>query len=149
MQIHRYFKLSVGVALATISLKTAAWWWTGSVGLLSDAMESFVNLAAAVFGLWMVTVAARPADDDHPFGHAKAEYFSSGFEGLLILGAATAMAVAAVLRCVATAAARGARHRRRALGGEFGAQRPAGLGHVARRTPSTTRSRSRPGPATW
>ncbi|RZU02027.1 cation diffusion facilitator family transporter [Rivibacter subsaxonicus] len=98
MQIHGYFRLSVGVALATIALKTAAWWWTGSVGLLSDALESFVNLAAAIFGLWMVTVAARPADDDHPFGHAKAEYFSSGFEGLLILGAAMAIAVAALLR---------------------------------------------------
>ena len=67
--------VSVVAALLTIGLKTAAWWITGSVGLLSDAMESFVNLAAALFGLWMVTVAARPADDDHPFGHNKAEYF--------------------------------------------------------------------------
>jgi len=72
---------SVLVALVTIALKTTAWWLTDSVGLLSDAMESLVNLASAVFGLVMVTIAARPADDDHPYGHHKAEYFSSGFEG--------------------------------------------------------------------
>lgn len=80
----RLMGVSIAVALLTIALKTWAWWVTGSVGLLSDALESFVNLAAAVFGLWMVTVAARPADEDHPFGHSKAEYFSSGFEGILI-----------------------------------------------------------------
>ncbi|MFM2263435.1 MAG: hypothetical protein RI959_2111, partial [Pseudomonadota bacterium] len=80
--------VSVVVALVTIALKTWAWWITGSVGLLSDAMESLVNLASAVFGLVMVTVAARPADDDHPYGHHKAEYFSSGFEGILIIAAA-------------------------------------------------------------
>ena len=79
---------SVVVALVTIALKTGAWWLTDSVGLLSDAMESLVNLASAVFGLMMVTIAARPADDDHPYGHHKAEYFSSGFEGILILVAA-------------------------------------------------------------
>jgi cation diffusion facilitator family transporter len=84
----RMLQASVGVALVTISLKTGAWWLTGSVGLLSDAMESLVNLASAVFGLMMVTIAARPADDDHPYGHHKAEYFSSGFEGILILVAA-------------------------------------------------------------
>ncbi len=76
---------SVGVALITIALKTGAWWLTGSVGLLSDAMESLVNLASAMFGLMMVTVAERPADEDHPYGHHKAEYFSSGFEGILII----------------------------------------------------------------
>ena len=64
---------SVVVACITIALKTLAWWVTDSVGLLSDAMESLVNLASAVFGLMMVTVAARPADDDHPYGHHKAE----------------------------------------------------------------------------
>ncbi|MFN3376961.1 MAG: cation diffusion facilitator family transporter [Burkholderiaceae bacterium] len=89
---------SVGVALATIALKTLAWWITGSVGLLSDAMESFVNLAAAVFALAMVTIAQRPADDDHPYGHHKAEYFSSGFEGVLIVGVALAILWAAVHR---------------------------------------------------
>jgi cation diffusion facilitator family transporter len=88
---HRLMMASVVVALLTIGLKMAAWRITGSVGLLSDALESFVNLAAAMFGLAMVTVAARPADDDHPFGHDKAEYFSSGFEGILILGAAAAI----------------------------------------------------------
>ncbi|MCW5223137.1 cation transporter [Verminephrobacter aporrectodeae subsp. tuberculatae] len=77
---------SVAVALVTIALKTLAWYVTDSVGLLSDAMESFVNLASAMFALAMVTVAQRPADDDHPYGHHKAEYFSSGFEGILIVG---------------------------------------------------------------
>jgi divalent metal cation (Fe/Co/Zn/Cd) transporter len=69
------------VALATIALKTGAWWVSGSVSLLSDALESLVNLAGAMFALAMVTVAARPPDEDHPYGHHKAEYFSSGFEG--------------------------------------------------------------------
>jgi cation diffusion facilitator family transporter len=82
---------SIAFALITILLKTGAWWLTGSIGLLSDAMESLVNLASAVFGLWMVTVAARPPDDDHPYGHHKAEYFSSGFEGVLIIAAAVAI----------------------------------------------------------
>lgn len=84
----RLLMASVVVAIVTITLKTLAWYLTGSVGLLSDAMESLVNLASAVFGLVMVTIAARPADDDHPFGHHKAEYFSSGFEGILIIAAA-------------------------------------------------------------
>jgi cation diffusion facilitator family transporter len=98
MQVSSYLKLSIAVALATIALKTSAWWLTGSVGLLSDAMESIVNLAGAMFALWMVIVAARPPDDDHPFGHHKAEYFSSGFEGLLIFIAALAIIWAAVDR---------------------------------------------------
>ena len=76
---------SVGVAVITIALKTLAWWLTDSVGLLSDAMESLVNLASAMFGLLMVTVAEAPPDEDHPYGHHKAEYFSSGFEGILII----------------------------------------------------------------
>jgi cation diffusion facilitator family transporter len=84
----RLLMASVVVAVITITLKTLAWWVTDSVGLLSDAMESLVNLASAVFGLVMVTIAARPADDDHPYGHHKAEYFSSGFEGILIIVAA-------------------------------------------------------------
>lgn len=84
----RLLKVSVAVALVTIALKTGAWYITDSVGLLSDAMESLVNLASAIFGLVMVTVAARPADDEHPHGHHKAEYFSSGFEGILIIAAA-------------------------------------------------------------
>lgn len=94
----RYAWLSIAAALATIALKTVAWWLTGSVGLLSDALESLVNLAGALMALWMLTLAAQPADDQHHFGHSKAEYFSSAFEGFLILIAATAIAVAAVER---------------------------------------------------
>ena len=94
----RLLMASVVVALLTIGLKTAAWWVTDSVGLLSDAMESVVNLASAVFGLMMVTIAARPADDDHPYGHHKAEYFSSGFEGILIIVAAVGIVVVSVQR---------------------------------------------------
>ena len=98
MKVSAYLKLSIAAALATIALKTGAWWLTGSVGLLSDAMESLVNLAGAIFALAMVTIAARPPDDDHPFGHHKAEYFSSGFEGALIFAAALAIMWAAVSR---------------------------------------------------
>lgn len=89
---------SIVVAVVTIALKTLAWVITDSVGLLSDAMESFVNLASAVFALAMVIVAQRPADEDHPYGHHKAEYFSSGFEGLLIVAAAAGIIWAAVHR---------------------------------------------------
>jgi cation diffusion facilitator family transporter len=98
MSVSAYLKLSIAVALATIALKTGAWWLTGSVGLLSDALESGVNLAGATFALAMVTIAARPPDEDHPFGHHKAEYFSSGFEGALIFVAALAIIWAAVGR---------------------------------------------------
>ena len=98
MQAKTLLKLSVVAAVATIAMKTGAWWITGSVGLLSDAMESFVNLASALFAVLMVTIAERPADEDHPFGHSKAEYFSSGFEGLLIVGAAVAIIWAAAGR---------------------------------------------------
>ncbi|MES2958540.1 MAG: cation diffusion facilitator family transporter [Pseudomonadota bacterium] len=98
MQVSTYLKLSIAVAVATIALKTGAWWLTDSVGLLSDALESLVNLAGAMFALAMVTIAARPPDEDHPFGHHKAEYFSSGFEGVLIFIAAMAIVWAAVQR---------------------------------------------------
>lgn len=98
MQVGTYLRISILVALATIALKTGAWWISGSVSLLSDAMESLVNLAGAMFALAMVTVAARPPDDDHPYGHHKAEYFSSGFEGVLIFAAAAGIIWAAVLR---------------------------------------------------
>ena len=100
MQVKTLLKLSVMAAVATIVMKTAAWWITDSVGLLSDAMESFVNLASALFAIAMVTIAQRPADDDHPFGHTKAEYFSSGFEGLLIVGAAVGIIWAAAHRFI-------------------------------------------------
>lgn len=98
LQPHNLLRLSVVVALLTIVLKTLAWWLTGSVGLLSDALESFVNLAGAMFALTMVTVAKRPADTEHPYGHYKAEYFSAGFEGVLVIGAALAIAWAALSR---------------------------------------------------
>ena len=84
----RYAWLSIATALCTIALKTGAFYLTGSVGLLSDAVESLVNLAGAILALAMLIVAARPADEKHPFGHSKAEYFASGFEGLLIILAA-------------------------------------------------------------
>ncbi|MFY7915535.1 MAG: cation diffusion facilitator family transporter [Rubrivivax sp.] len=95
MQVRSYLKLSIAVALATIALKTGAWWVTDSVSLLSDALESLVNLAGAMFALTMVTVADQPPDADHPYGHHKAEYFSSGFEGVLIMVAALAIVWAA------------------------------------------------------
>src|SRR5512145_2953813 len=98
--LKQYAWLSIAAALSTILLKGAAWWLTGSVGLLSDALESFVNLAGALMALAMLTIAARPADEDHAFGHNKAEYFSSGVEGTLILIAAASIAVAAVDRLI-------------------------------------------------
>jgi cation diffusion facilitator family transporter len=94
----RYAWLSIAAAIATILLKGVAWWLTGSVGLLSDAIESFVNLAGALMALWMLTVAALPADDDHAHGHGKAEYFSSAFEGFLILLAALSIGYTAIDR---------------------------------------------------
>lgn len=99
--ITRFAWLSIAAALATITLKTAAWWLTGSVGLLSDAAESLVNLAGAAMTLAMLTIALRPADEHHAFGHTKAEYFASAIEGLLILLAAGAIGWAAVRRLVA------------------------------------------------
>ena len=96
--LKRFAWLSIAAAIGTIVLKGIAWWLTGSVGLLSDALESFVNLAGAMMALAMLTIAEQPADDQHAFGHGKAEYFSSGFEGLLILLAAVAIGVSAVER---------------------------------------------------
>ena len=94
----RYAWLSIGAAIATIALKGWAWMMTGSVGLLSDAIESFVNLAGALMALWMLTLAAQPADDAHAHGHGKAEYFSSAFEGFLIILAAASIAYTAIDR---------------------------------------------------
>ena len=101
MEVRSYLKISVGVAIATILLKAGAWWISGSVSLLSDALESLVNLAGALFALLMVTVAARPPDEGHPYGHHKAEYFSSGFEGVLIFAAAAAILWEAAHRLIA------------------------------------------------
>ena len=97
-QVSSYLKLSVGVALTTIVLKTGAWWWTDSVSLAADALESLVNLAGSMFALAMVTIAAKPPDAEHPYGHHKAEYFSSGFEGVLIIAAGMGIIWAAAQR---------------------------------------------------
>jgi cation diffusion facilitator family transporter len=99
--LRRYAWLSIGAALATMGLKGAAYFLTGSVGLLSDAIESLVNLVGALMALWMLTVAAREPDEEHAYGHTKAEYFSSGVEGSLILVAAISIATAAVRRLLA------------------------------------------------
>jgi cation diffusion facilitator family transporter len=96
----RFAWLSIGAAILTIALKAAAYLLTGSVGLLSDAVESVVNLIGGLMALAMLTVAARPADEDHAYGHSKAEYFSSGVEGGLILVAAVSIGVAAVQRLI-------------------------------------------------
>lgn len=96
--LKRYAWLSIAAAITTILLKGMAWRLTGSVGLLSDAIESFVNLAGALMALWMLTLAALPADDDHTYGHSKAEYFSSAFEGFLILLAAFSIGYTAINR---------------------------------------------------
>ena len=94
----RFAWLSIAAAVLTIGLKAIAYQLTGSVGLLSDALESFVNLAGALMALAMLTIAARPADEEHMYGHSKAEYFSSGAEGMLILVAAVSIGIAAVQR---------------------------------------------------
>lgn len=96
----RFAWLSIAAAILTIVLKAIAYQLTGSVGLLSDALESFVNLAGALMALAMLTVAARPADENHMYGHSKAEYFSSGAEGMLILVAAVSIGIAAVQRLI-------------------------------------------------
>ncbi len=93
--VRAYAWLTTGTALATILLKSTAYLLTGSVGLFSDAAESLVNLLAALVGLWALTLAARPPDEEHAYGHTKAEYFSSGLEGALILLAAASIGVAA------------------------------------------------------
>lgn len=92
---HQALLLSLGAALATIAMKSGAWWLTGSVGYLSDAVESLVNVAGASFALLMLTFARRPADQGHPYGHGKAEYFSAAFEGGLIFLAALVILVTA------------------------------------------------------
>src|SRR5689334_24194632 len=120
MSLERFAWLSIVAALVTIALKMAAWRLTGSVGLLSDALESLVNLAAALLALWMLRVAASPPDEDHPYGFSKAEYFSAGIEGGLIVVAAAGICLPAtpppadpqpvdapVLRLARTAAAPG------------------------------------------
>ncbi|MBP7600576.1 MAG: cation transporter [Thermoflexales bacterium] len=96
----RYVLLSIAAALATIVLKGLAWLLTGSVGLLSDALESFVNLAAATLTLILLRYAARPPDEEHTYGHGKAEYFASGAEGALIIFAAISIIASALPRLI-------------------------------------------------
>ena len=96
----RFAWLSIAAAIITIALKTVAYLLTDSVGLLSDALESLVNLGGAFMALAMLTIAARPADEDHAYGHSKAEYFSSGIEGMLILLAAVGIAATAIPRLI-------------------------------------------------
>lgn len=98
--LKRYAWLSIAAAIATILLKGLAWWLTGSVGFLSDAIESFVNLAGALMALWILTLVALPDDGIHAHGHGKAEYFSSAFEGALILLAALSIGYAAIERLI-------------------------------------------------
>ena len=97
----RFAWLSIAAAVLTLGLKSGAYLLTGSVGLFSDALESIVNLAGALMALTMLTIAARPADEDHAYGHNKAEYFSSGVEGTLILIAAVSIGVTAFQRLLA------------------------------------------------
>lgn len=99
--LHRYAIISIFAALGTIGLKAGAYLITGSVGLLSDALESFVNLAAAIVALLALSAAARPEDEEHRYGHSKAEYFSSGFEGALIMLAAAGIIYTSVQRLLA------------------------------------------------
>ena len=94
--LSRFVWLSILAAVSTIVLKMWAYFYTGSIGLLSDALESFINLAAAVIALFLIKVAAQPPDDEHAFGHDKAEYFSSGIEGMLIFFAAFGIFYSAV-----------------------------------------------------
>lgn len=93
-----YIYLSIGAAIITIGMKFGAYLITGSVGLLSDAIEGLVNLFAALFAFWALTVAERPPDEEHAYGHTKVEYFASGLEGALILVAAVSIAWAAIQR---------------------------------------------------
>ena len=93
-----YMVLSIGAALVTMGVKFIGYFLTGSVGLFADAAESVVNLVAALVGFWALTLAARPADEDHAYGHTKSEYFSSGVEGALILVAALVIIVEAIPR---------------------------------------------------
>jgi cation diffusion facilitator family transporter len=99
--LEHYALFSVGAALATMALKTLAWYVTGSVGLLSDALESLINLGAALLALSMLRLAALPPDAAHPYGRYKAEYFASGIEGALIVIAAASIVYSALPRLAA------------------------------------------------
>jgi len=98
--LKKFIYLSIAAAIATIALKSFAWYLTDSVGLLSDALESCVNLVAAIIALVMITIAEKPADEEHAFGHGKAEYFSSAIEGGMIVLAAFSIIWAAIPRVI-------------------------------------------------
>jgi cation diffusion facilitator family transporter len=101
MSLERYAWMSIGTAVVTLAIKWAAWWLTDSVGLLSDALEAFVNLGAGMLALWMLKLAASPPDEKHPYGLSKAEYFAAGIEGTLIVLAAAAIIASAFPRLLA------------------------------------------------
>lgn len=101
MSLERYAWMSIGTAVVTLAIKWAAWWLTDSVGLLSDALEGFVNLGAGMLALWMLKLAASPPDDKYPHGLSKAEYFAAGIEGTLIVLAAAAIIASALPRLLA------------------------------------------------
>jgi cation diffusion facilitator family transporter len=99
-RLTRYAWLSIATALVTLAIKWSAWWLTGSVGLLSDALEAFINLGAGLLALWMLRVATSPPDEKHPYGLSKAEYFAAGIEGTLIVVAAAAIVASALPRLI-------------------------------------------------
>jgi cation diffusion facilitator family transporter len=101
MSLERYAWMSIGTAVVTLAIKWTAWWLTDSVGLLSDALEAFVNLGAGMLALWMLKLAASPPDEKHPYGLSKAEYFAAGIEGTLIVLAAAAIIASAFPRLLA------------------------------------------------
>jgi cation diffusion facilitator family transporter len=101
VKLEHYAWLSLAAAIATLAIKTLAWWLTGSVGLLSDALETLINLAAALLAVSMLRLAAAPPDDEHPHGRFKAEYLASGIEGALIVLAAAGIAWSAIPRLAA------------------------------------------------
>src|SRR3954471_23677452 len=98
MSLERYAWMSIGTAVVTLAIKWTAWWLTDSVGLLSDALEAFVNLGAGMLALWMLKLAATPPDEQHPYGLSKAEYFAAGIEGTLIVVAAAGIIASALPR---------------------------------------------------
>lgn len=100
VDLTKYAWLSIAAAIVTIGLKGGAAWLTGSVGLLSDAAESLVNLVAAIVALYALKVAIKPPDENHPFGHSKAEYFSAAVEGIMIFVAAAFIIATSVERLI-------------------------------------------------
>jgi cation diffusion facilitator family transporter len=98
LPLHRFAAVAIGAALVVIGMKLGAWWLTGSVGLMADAVESLANLAGAIVAYVMLVLAERPPDEDHAYGHSKAEYFASGFEGGLIVVASLGIGWVALSR---------------------------------------------------